>query len=224
MTTWIKLVGTAAVALAAIVFLLNVGKERTAAVADVPDPRVEIESLREELARVQRTLKAQGSAVRSAAAQLRENAAQQANPDSEEHHENRRSPAAQAPTVQQPLLHDAEEMLRGLGTSFDQQGIDHQWTSVATPLADAQLRRHLPEGSRLTSVECRESMCRAEVLHRDLDKFHEFTNGLVTSAERKWDGVVMSSLIESVGTSDVRAVVYLGRGNQDLVALASPEE
>jgi hypothetical protein len=116
-----------------------------------------------------------------------------------------------------------EEMVQRLHENFDNQAFDRVWSTSATPLAQKIMGSRLPSGSKIRSVECRETTCRVETSHPDLDTYRKFMRDAFMTAGAGWEGPSMIALASPADASTLEAVAYLARPGADLVTMANEE-
>jgi hypothetical protein len=96
-------------------------------------------------------------------------------------------------------------------THFESQGVDPHWSRDTQRKAEEKLNSLLPADSRLLSVECRESICRVESEHQDIDTFRAFVRSDLFSPELRWEGPMMATVTNTDSNGRVSSVAYLGR-------------
>jgi hypothetical protein len=69
------------------------------------------------------------------------------------------------------------------------QRTDADWGRVATPLLSAKLRGIA--GTKVRSVDCREDICRVELVYASLDASTEFYHFLSDATNRPWNGEML---------------------------------
>jgi hypothetical protein len=118
-----------------------------------------------------------------------------------------RSPA-RAPT--------SDQMRELLDVRFSAEADDGAWNAEAETLARSELARHLPEPSRLHSLECKSSLCRAEIDQPDEGGHGEYLERLLEEPPA-WAGTLMASLVE-YAPHRFSTVVFLGRPGTELLS------
>jgi hypothetical protein len=105
------------------------------------------------------------------------------------------------------------EYLAQLDGVFAREARDPAWTPG--PELEVRLKRILPRGSSLRSLECRRSMCRVETAHRDLERYGTFTKsfGLLAGQVPVWSGPGFFHVAHEPTRPghELLAVAYLGR-------------
>lgn len=109
-----------------------------------------------------------------------------------------------------------DDVRDALNSRFYGEAYDSSWSASARQKFQTQLSEALPEGSRLVSVECRSSMCRAEISHRDIKAHQSFVQNAFAPPRAHWDGPTMVSLEDEPGTNNVTSVAFWGREGQAL--------
>lgn len=178
--------------------------------------------MNEEVARLRSELEAtkrEERATRDLAASAVEAAQRQAHttrlsPDSSEAAPRREGPAeGLAPTMRkEPSF---EELHADLESRFAAQPRDDAWSRAAVEQVTQKLTAALPPSSRFLSVDCRESICRAEIAHADVERHREYLKGSIVTPGN-WDGPVLAVLEESPGKEGVITVAYIGKRGTNL--------
>jgi hypothetical protein len=107
---------------------------------------------------------------------------------------------------------------RAIEDSFTTQSMDGAW---ATP-ARQTLRDRLSTLSRSTlsslgDVDCRSSICRVEITHRDSEAAQQFASKAFSEpTERAWNGPVLIMPSQPSADGSLASVVYLGRDGTSL--------
>jgi hypothetical protein len=115
-----------------------------------------------------------------------------------------------------------QEELNNLGVKFSEERRDAEWGRASTPVAANELQTYLPADSHVTDLECRESLCRAETVHANVDRYREFMRA--TGVLRKWEGPSIVRIIGETGPGPIRSVMYFAKRGVDLRELAMAEE
>jgi hypothetical protein len=114
-----------------------------------------------------------------------------------------------APAPKAPPPPTFEESQQHVLTAYEGEAVDGKWSAEATQKLQGIAREHLPERSRLRSLDCRATMCRIEVFHgRVEDETPFLMNGfagwpgqiLVASESREGDGVAVTLIASREGT------------------------
>ncbi len=117
-----------------------------------------------------------------------------------------------------------EEIADDLDSRFEAEPFDAAWSNSATREATRALSTDLPEGTTLTKLECRSSLCRVDTLHDSLDSFRTFASTSLLGRERRiWNGGVSTMVRESSDT-EVKAVTYIAKEGQSVPTLGAPPE
>jgi hypothetical protein len=105
------------------------------------------------------------------------------------------------------------------GDAFAGQAADPSWSQVAEGTMTREINRHLPQGSSIQSVQCRQSMCQLRSSHASMDTYEKFTEDALYSRESGlWNGAITSLVVEN-GAGGVQSISYIAREGQDLPAL-----
>jgi len=106
---------------------------------------------------------------------------------------------------------------------FAAESRDPAWSDEAKRTTSSKLPTYMPDGSTLRSIECRTSMCRLEIQHKNRDLYWKFVKAaLMDSGGQFWSGAV-STLPVSEDPDDGSMVMYLAREGYSLPAVISPK-
>ena len=125
--------------------------------------------------------------------------------------ERSRSRAGRSRTESFAPIHDTME------AAFVSENADPSWARDARRTAERSLIQHMPDGSRIASIECRSTMCRIESNHDHAHAADAFANETLGSSERQpWNGAFATGAIsEGDNGGSVTMVSYLMReGNE----------
>jgi hypothetical protein len=102
---------------------------------------------------------------------------------------------------------------------FSQETTDGAWASETERAIGASLRG-LTETSTLAALECRRSLCKANLRHPDQTKFSAFLDRVVARADEVWTGPLYSNR-DSVGPDGVvQNTIYFAKQGH---SIPSPE-
>lgn len=108
-----------------------------------------------------------------------------------------------------------EEMRDDVEARFLSDSQDRSWSRPADERARTMILARLPAGSRLSALECRSSLCRAETTHADHETYRRFFRGLLAAPdagpEAMWPGPQMITVLREEPTGEVVSVAYLAR-------------
>jgi hypothetical protein len=94
-----------------------------------------------------------------------------------------------------------------LQTVFDEQPVDSSWAPAAqSDLLDG-LRRRLPSQSSVEVAECRSTLCRAEIWHKDQADYTEFLMNMT----KVWKGDLIASKSTEAGPDEWAMTVFLSK-------------
>lgn len=102
-----------------------------------------------------------------------------------------------------------------LDASFDRQADDPSWSAAARGMVEAKLASAMPPSSVLKSVECRESMCRIEMVYDDLTQYHAFVKQMTPDA-LPWNGTLFATPRGDPSSGPITFVAFLSREGQQL--------
>jgi hypothetical protein len=114
---------------------------------------------------------------------------------------------------------EARAYLTSVEGMFVAEPVDDSW-AMPTRLA---LRDRLTSLSRsssssLRNIDCRSSICRVEVVHKDADASRQFTEKIFTDPdERPWNGPGIITPPRSNPDGSLAVVMYLGREGTSLL-------
>lgn len=142
------------------------------------------------------------------------------------------SPAAQAATAG-PSGHDADDLttrdrrweddarasLASIEAAFAAEPINDGWaTSTRLALHDRLTALSQASSSSLRDIDCRSSICRVEVVHRDIDASRQFTQKAFADQEQQaWNGPAFMLPQQSNPDGSLAVVMYLGREGTSLL-------
>lgn len=121
----------------------------------------------------------------------------------------------------EPTVEQARDQLEH---RFASESRDPSWSDGARSRISSFLTPGLPPNSRLLSLECRKSMCRAEIAHENLEAHQKFLSASLMSPSNTWDGPHMATLGENSGGSGVVTVAFLARPGVSLAPTAEGSE
>jgi hypothetical protein len=113
------------------------------------------------------------------------------------------APAEAAKAAAPKRMVAAEEAQANVLTAYAKEASDPAWSREASQTLDASVRRALPPGSRLRSVDCRATLCLVEVEHPDprvaaswlLPGFRDWTGAVFLAGEREEQGTIVQTLV-----------------------------
>lgn len=108
-----------------------------------------------------------------------------------------------------------EDISDGLSSRFYAEDVDRNWSATARQKFQSRLSAAIPNGSRLVSLECKSSMCRAEISHPSMEAHQSFVQSAFMPPAQ-WEGSTMVSLKEESGERSVTSVAFLAREGQGL--------
>ena len=128
------------------------------------------------------------------------------------------APSAAYPATSQDEPASRSEQLESL---FARERLDAGWTARARGEFESKLARHIPAGSRVRSIECRQSMCRIESAHGDPLTYQQFLESAFRDPSTQlWTagGFAMATTDYDEAGNRV-AVAYLAREGEALSVL-----
>ncbi|HEX3478473.1 MAG TPA: hypothetical protein VHT91_25805 [Kofleriaceae bacterium] len=123
------------------------------------------------------------------------------------------SSAPDEPAKQPPI--DPATLRTHLNARFDRQADDPAWSAAARGMIETKLASAMPPASVLRSVECRETMCRIEMVYDDLAQYHAFVKRMTPDA-LPWNGTLFSTPLGNLSDGPVTFVAFLSREGQPL--------
>jgi hypothetical protein len=214
------------VAIAACVTAIGIDRGRTR--RELAELRAQIDDIRNarglETVR-ERVLTASAAFVAGAHAAPRGDGPQPALPSlpcPEQPRERRVPPARAKPESAVASFAPIRQPLEAL---FESEAPDPAWAGEARSLAENALAAHLPSGSRITSAECRASVCRIESSHGSARIAHSFIRDALTDlSTRAWTGGLATGLTkEGAATGEATMTTFLMREGADLPPMLEPE-
>ncbi|MEI9937512.1 MAG: hypothetical protein WDO69_09865 [Pseudomonadota bacterium] len=203
-----------AIALMALVGAVAVGSWPAARPASEDAKRIdlaerEINELRNEI-KAQRALTqlvnaAHAASVQAAAAQAAQ-AASTAPAATQAVPESAPAPAKEVST---------EDVRDSLSARFVQENYDSNWSVVARGKIQTLLAAAIPTGARVLSVDCKTSLCRAEVSEPDIESHKQLIRKGITSAT-PWAGSTMVTLADDPASGHITSVAFFAREGKTL--------
>jgi hypothetical protein len=127
---------------------------------------------------------------------------------------HQRTTRSEDPRLQRsdPTPHEmsTDELRASIERRFQADQVDRDETARARQQLEAHLTGALPASSVLRAVECRASICRAEVEQVDLAAHQAFLQAAISSGAG-WEGPAMGALESRSDPGLVVTVVYFGR-------------
>jgi|SRR3954467_14920451 len=112
-----------------------------------------------------------------------------------------------------------EDQVAFADSVYSQQRFDPSWARPAQAALSSALAKRLGS-STLQSLDCRESLCKAELSHRDSAGFTAFLDRLVGNANELWKGPIASYRNAEAGRDgSVQSSVYFGKEGTDIPRL-----
>jgi hypothetical protein len=103
-------------------------------------------------------------------------------------------------------------------SNFVAQTVDGSWGPRTGRDLRGRLSALLPSSSSMGDVDCRSSVCRVEVVHRDAEAAEHFAQRAFTDVnDRAWDGPSYLMPPEAGGDGTFKVVMYLGREGTSLL-------
>jgi cytoskeletal protein RodZ len=102
-----------------------------------------------------------------------------------------------------------------LSSRFDGQATDSAWSGAATRMVESKFATLMPPSSMLKSVECKETMCRIEMVYDDTAQYQAFLRQM-TPAALPWNGTFFSTIVGDPSEKPATFVAFLSREGQEL--------
>jgi len=112
-----------------------------------------------------------------------------------------------------------EDVRDSLSARFVEEAYDSNWSVVTRGKIQALLAAAIPTGARVLSVDCKSSLCRAEVSEPDIESHQQLIRKGFTSTPA-WEGSTMVTLGDDAGSGHVTSVAFFARPGK---ALSSDE-
>jgi hypothetical protein len=113
----------------------------------------------------------------------------------------------------------SEDVRDSLSARFVQEDYDSNWSVVTRGKIQTLLAAAIPTGARVLSVDCKTSLCRAEVAEPDIESHKQLIRKGFTSATA-WQGSTMVTLADDAGSGHITSVAFFAREGK---ALSSDE-
>jgi hypothetical protein len=112
-----------------------------------------------------------------------------------------------------------EEYYAKVGVAFSAEPMDAAWARD-TEYALRNTLSELAETSTVDSLECRQSLCKADVQHVDQEKFSAFIDRTIASARETWRGEITWYRDSVTSNGAVRSTMYFGKPGVSISHLA----
>lgn len=141
----------------------------------------------------------------------------------EEEAQGQPGPAAlsAAATSARPLTE--EEAGFRLENRFASEPVDAAWRREATAILQRQFTAKAGPGSRVTEIDCKQSLCRVEMVHKDFDTYRDFGHATFTSSSAEWRGGAMMHVVGDREAGEVKSIAYLARPGEDIGLIMQEE-
>jgi hypothetical protein len=115
-----------------------------------------------------------------------------------------------------PEKRTSEQRQVDLEARFYSQERDASWSTGARAQIDKAVSTIPHDGTTVTGVECRESMCRVAASHQDLSSFQYFADRVLGGYDLRWTGPTFATVTRAGADGKVETVAYLGRSKDSL--------
>jgi hypothetical protein len=122
-----------------------------------------------------------------------------------------------APTPTPPKERSTEDVRDSLSARFVREDYDSNWSVVARDKIQTLLTAAIPTGARVLSVDCKTSLCRAEVSEPDMESHKQLIRKGFTSATA-WAGGSMVTLAHDPGPGHITSVAFFAREGKGLAS------
>jgi hypothetical protein len=128
------------------------------------------------------------------------------------------------PRAPDPRTVTEEQAKARLADRFAREPMDMAWRREATAQLQRQFSATATAGSRVTGIDCRQSLCRVDTIHKDFDTYREFAHAAITSPHNEWRGGTLMHVLGEPNAGELRAVAYLARPGEDLGRMLQDEQ
>jgi hypothetical protein len=112
-----------------------------------------------------------------------------------------------------------QEAVAQIDARFNGEPAHAAWGQQVAPLATKVFRSRLPEGSSLTDVDCRETLCRVVMKHASMDTYRQLVESTLGARDSGlWNGGISSIVTEQSPTS-VTTVTFIAREGMPVPAI-----
>lgn len=118
-----------------------------------------------------------------------------------------------------PEIGGEEEYYFKVDAAFSGETADPAWARETEQNLSKALRE-VAETSIVDAIECRQSLCKANLRHTDQDKFSAFTDRLVARANGMWTGEITWHRDSESDTGPVQSTLYFGKPGVSINQLA----
>lgn len=127
-----------------------------------------------------------------------------------------------SPGPARPAAVDAVAVQNFLEDTFASEAAGSAWSRDAVREATEKVTAALPEGSALSSVDCRDSLCRIETTHTDFQRYRSFVRAAFVNPKTSiWNGGTFSSIVnqDRPAGAPLVTVAYIAKDGQALPTL-----
>lgn len=113
-----------------------------------------------------------------------------------------------------------QEAADRLENRFASEAVDTAWRSEAAPILRQQFSDLAGAGTLVTGIDCRQSLCRVDMVHKDLDTLRDFGREMVASEKSVWRGAGMMHVVgDPEAPGELRVLAYMARPGVDLAQM-----
>jgi hypothetical protein len=132
------------------------------------------------------------------------------------------APAPAEPAHEHAPPPDPAETRAQYQQAFSLEPVDRDWSSSAQAKLQEAVSALMPKTSQVVSLECRTSLCRVQVRHRNLDDYRSFTQDAYLKGDTHiWNGQMFSTLVGDPTNDGVMTVAFLAREGHLLPSMAN---
>ena len=118
-----------------------------------------------------------------------------------------------APEESKPAAPSMEDQRAYLQTGFDREPVDRTWARDARTELRSAIQKRIPTSASLSNVECRSSLCRAEIAFEGPEDYRRF----LRDSRPVWTGA--SALVRTGSGEDWSMVGFFAKPGQTLPIL-----
>jgi hypothetical protein len=114
-----------------------------------------------------------------------------------------------------------QQQVSAVDHAYQQQTRDQGWANQSEPVIRANLKDIAGDKSVIDSIECRESLCKASVIHHGEDGFFSFSNGVM--GKMKWQGANMFMRGKDLPSGDIESVMFFAKADMPQPETSQPQ-
>lgn len=111
------------------------------------------------------------------------------------------------------------EVAEQFRNAFVRERVDSAWSGGASAQIREALATHLPPGTSIRELECRQTMCSVELKHKSVEDFRNTIRTMLPGGEVPLWGGALNAVITTESDGDVTGAVFIAREGHQLPAM-----